>query len=116
MGQESYADFSIIQKYLDQKRYYDEAMKGQQSKVAALESTISALQDELSAKDEALKQLREQTDEYQARIKDKEKMVQDLNLAVHRLKKQVGETQPNNGAPGAEEQDAKRAKFGFLKK
>lgn len=116
MAQESYADFSIIQKYLDQKRYYDEAMKSHQSRVAALESTISALQEELSAKDEALKQLREQADEYQARIKDKEKVMQELNLNIHRLKKQVGEIQPGNGTPGADEQDAKRAKFGFLKK
>ena len=116
MEQESYADFSIIQKYLDQKRYYDEAIKSHQSKVAALESTISALKDELDTKNQALNQLREQAEEYQARIKDKEKTVQDLNLHIHRLKKQVEDTHPGNGNPGSEEQDAKRAKFSFLKK
>lgn len=116
MLQESYADFSIIQKYLDQKRYYDEAIKSHQSKVAALESTISALKDELYTKDHELKQLREQAEEHQARIKDKEKTVQDLNLHIHRLKKQVEETHPGNGTQGTEEQDARRAKFSFLKK
>lgn len=57
MAQESYADFSIIQKYLDQKRYYDEAMKNHEVRVAELEKTISGLKEELQAKDQALKQL-----------------------------------------------------------
>jgi len=113
MAQDSYADFSIIQKYLDQKRYYDEALKDHQSKVAKLESIISALKDELTSKDQAVKQLLEQAGGYETTIKEREKTVQDLTLTIHRLKKQVDGGQPVNGNQGGEEQ---KTKFGFLKK
>jgi chromosome segregation ATPase len=113
MAQESYADFSIIQKYLDQKRYYDEAMKSHESRVAELENIISGLKDELQAKDQALKQILEQAGVYEATIKEREKSMQELTLTVHRLKKQADGGQPGNGGQNGEEQ---KAKFGFLKK
>ncbi len=113
MAQESYADFSIIQKYLDQKRYYDEAMKEHHSKVAKLENSIRALKDELQAKDQALKQLVEQAGAYEATIKEREKSMQELTLAVHRLKKQVDGGQPGNGGLNGEEQ---KVRPGFFKK
>jgi chromosome segregation ATPase len=113
MPQESYADFSIIQKYLDQKRYYDEAMKEHQSKVAKLESSIGELKDELQAKDQALKQLLAQAEAYEATIKEREKSMQELTLTIHRLKKQVDGGMPGNGGQNGEEQ---KVKFGFMKK
>lgn len=113
MAQESYADFSIIQKYLDQKRYYDEAVKSHASKVAELENTISGLKNELKDKDQALKQLVEQANAYEATIKEREKSMQELTLTVHRLKKQMDGGQPGNGGQNGEEQ---KARAGFFKK
>lgn len=111
MAQESYADFSIIQKYLDQKRYYDEAMKSHHSRVAELENTISGLKEELQAKDQALKQLLDQAGMYEATIKEREKSMQELTLAVHRLKKQAEGGLPGNGGANGEEQKARSAFF-----
>jgi chromosome segregation ATPase len=113
MPQESYADFSIIQKYLDQKRYYDEAMKEHQAMVAKLESSISALRSELRDRDQAITQLREKAEAYEATIKEREKSMQELTLTVHRLKKQVEGGQPGNGGMNGEEQ---KARSGFFKK
>jgi chromosome segregation ATPase len=113
MAQESYADFSIIQKYLDQKHYYDEAMKEHHSKVTKLESSISELKNELQAKDQALKQLIEQAEVYEATLKEREKSMQELTLTVHRLKKQVDGGQPGNGGQNSEEQ---KVRSGFFKK
>jgi chromosome segregation ATPase len=113
MPQESYADFSIIQKYLDQKRYYDESVKEHQAMVAKLEGSISALKGELQAKDQALKQLLEQAEVYEATIKEREKSMQELTLTVHRLKKQIDGGLPGTGFQNGEEQ---KAKFGFIKK
>jgi chromosome segregation ATPase len=113
MAQESYADFSIIQKYLDQKRYYDEAMKSHQSRVAELENIISGLKEELQARDQALKQLLAKAETYEATIKEREKSMQELTLTIHRLKKQVDGGMPGNGGQNGEEQ---KVKFGFMKK
>jgi predicted nucleic acid-binding Zn-ribbon protein len=69
MPQESYADFSIIQKYLDQKKYHDEALKNHEDKLTELDTTITALRDELNAKDQAISQLQDQLAEAQSLIK-----------------------------------------------
>jgi chromosome segregation ATPase len=113
MAQESYADFSIIQKYLDQKRYYDEAIKEHQTTVAKLEGSISALQSELQAKDQALQQMLEQAEVYEATLKEREKSLQELTLTVHRLKKQAEGGQTGNSGQYSEEQ---KVRSGFFKK
>ena len=115
MPQESYADFSIIQKYLDQKKYHDEAIKTYEDKLADLDTTITGLRDELNAKDEAIIQLQNQLSEAQALIKEREKSVQEVNIQMHRLKQQMGPNQPQQGSPVIEEAGEKKAKFGFLK-
>ncbi len=111
MAQESYADFSIIQKYLDQKRYYDEAMKSHEARVAELEKTISGLKGELQAKDQALQQLLDQAGAYEATIKEREKSMQELTLTVHRLKKQAEGGLPGNGGANGDEQKVRSAFF-----
>ena len=115
MPQESYADFSIIQKYLDQKKYHDEAIKSYEDKLTDLDTTITGLRDELNAKDEAIIQLQHQLTEAQTLIKEREKSVQEVNLQMHRLKQQMEPSQPQQGSPVFEEAGAKKAKFGFLK-
>jgi predicted nucleic acid-binding Zn-ribbon protein len=115
MPQESYADFSIIQKYLDQKKYYDEAKKTYADKLAELDTTITALRDELNAKDQAISQLQFQLAEAQSLIKEREKSVQEVNIQMHRLKQQMEPSQAQQGSPVFEDAGAKKAKFGFLK-
>ena len=117
MSQESYADFSVIQKYLDQKRYHDEEIRGYQAKITDCEKTINALKKELDAKGQAISQLNAQLEEHKNQIKEKEKHMQELSIQTHRLKKQMEQTQRTQQKPqAAEESSARKAKFGFLKK
>ncbi len=116
MAQESYADFSIIQKYLDQKRYHDEEMKSYQAKATECEKTINTLKNELDAKEQVISQLNTQLNECNAQIKDKEKGMQELSIQAHRLRKKMEQTQGVQKTPYPEDAQSKKAKFGFLKK
>ncbi len=117
MAQESYADFSIIQKYLDQKRYHDEEVINYKTRIGELEETIRTLHNELDAKDQALQQLRIQTEERKAQLQEKEKLLQELSIQTHRLKKQL-EHSLSEKAPGEVENtnEMKKSTFGFMKK
>jgi len=116
MVQESYADFSIIQKYLDQKRYHDEEVRNYKAKTTELETTLNTLRNDLDAKDQAISQLNNQLEESKTQLKEKEKNLQELNIQIHRLKKQLEQLQLEQRSQIFEENSSKKAKFGFLKK
>lgn len=115
MSQESYADFSIIQKYLDQKKYHDEAIKDYDAKLKELDNTLTVLRNELNAKDQAIRQLQQQLADAHSLVKEREKSVQELNIQMHRLKQHVEPVQAQHGSAAFEDAGTKRAKFGFLK-
>ena len=72
MAQESYADFSIIQKYLDQKRYHDEEIRSYKAKITEHENTVNTLRNNLEAKEQVISQLNIQLNECKDQIKEKE--------------------------------------------
>ena len=116
MAQESYADFSIIQKYLDQKRHHDKEAIKYKDKIAELENTINTLMDESNAKDQAISQLNNQLEESRSQLKEKDKNLQELSIQIHRFKKQIEQAQLETREQVTEEHMNKKAKFGFLKK
>ncbi|MBN2029726.1 hypothetical protein JW824_05720 [bacterium] len=116
MAQESYADFSIIQKYLDQKRHHEEEVIKYKDKIAELGNTIDTLRDESNAKDQAISQLNHQLEESKSLLKEKDKNLQELSIQIHRFKKHIEQTQSETTEPITEEYMNKKAKFGFLKK
>ena len=116
MAQESYADFSIVKKYLDQKRYHDEALKKHQSKIAELESNLTTVQNELEAKDQAIFQLKGKLKETTSQLAEKEQGMQDLNTQLHRFKTQQDQSASERNEPYIEDVVSKKGKFGFLKK
>ena len=87
MAQESYADFSIIQKYLDQKRYHDEEIRSYKAKLTEHENVVNTLRNKLEAKEQVVSQLNTQLNECKAQIKDKERGMQELSIQAHRLRK-----------------------------
>lgn len=116
MTQESYADFSIIQKYIDQKKYHDEALKKYDTRISELEGTIASLKEEMNVKDDAINQLKTQLEEKEALIKEREKSMQELHLQIHRFKQQMEPGQQQQQGPQVfEDAGNKKAKFGFLK-
>jgi peptidoglycan hydrolase CwlO-like protein len=116
MSQESYADFSIVQKYLDQKRYHDEALKKHQSRITELESNLTTMQSELDAKDQAIIQLKGKLKETTSQLTEKEHGMQELNTQLHRFKTQQEHSAPEENEPFIEDAVSKKGKFGFLKK
>lgn len=116
MAQESYADFSIIQKYLDLKKYHDEEINIHKDKITELENTLSALRNESDDKDQALSQLNNQLEESKIQIQEKEKNLQELSMQIHRLKKQLEKLQLEQRSQAFDENEAKKNKFSFLKK
>lgn len=116
MTQESYADFSIIQKYIDQKKYHDEALKKYDTRISELEGTLTSLKEEMDVKDDAINQLKSQLEEKEALIKEREKTMQELHIQLHRLKQQIDPSQQQQQGPQVfEDAGNKKAKFGFLK-
>jgi len=116
MVQESYADFSIIQKYLDIKRYHDEEINTYKAKITELENTLNALRNESDARDQAIRQLNNQLEESKIQLEEKEKSLQEMNMQIHRLKKQLEQTRLEKSSQIFEENETKKTKFSFLKK
>ena len=116
MTQESYADFSIIQKYIDQKKYHDQALKKYDARISELEGTIASLKEEMNGKDDAINQLKNQLEEKEVLIKEREKSMQELHIQIHRFKQQMEPAQQQQqGSQVFEDAGNKKAKFGFLK-
>ena len=117
MTQESYADFSIIQKYIDQKKYHDEALKKYDARISELEGSLTSLKEEMDVKDDVINQLKTQLEEKEVLIKEREKSMQELHIQVHRLKQQIDPSpqQQRQGPQVFEDAGNKKAKFGFLK-
>lgn len=89
---ESYADFSIIQRYLDLREKYDREINGLTSsrteqqqafeqKTAALEQEIRRRNEHIKAQDQKLQQLAQQ-------VAEKDEQLKTLGLQLHRLKMQ----------------------------
>lgn len=118
MVQESYADFSIIQKYLDQKKHHEEEIKSFEEKITEFEKSIAILKEELNSRDQVITQLQNQLGEIQMTVKKREKSIQDLNIQIHRMKQQginYQEQQQQQGTSVFEDTASRKAKFGFLK-
>ena len=116
MAQESYADFSIVKKYLDQKRYHDEALKKHQSKITELESNLTTLKNELDAKDQAILQLKGKLKETTSELTEKEHGMQELNAQIHRFTAEQDQSASERTEPFIADVASKKGKFGFLKK
>ena len=112
MAQESYADFSIIQKYLDQKRYHDEELKTHQSKIVELEHSLATMKDELDAKDQAITQLKSKLAETTSQSSEKGDSTQGVNPHTS----QLNGRSPGMKEPFIEEAVSQKGKLDFLKK
>jgi len=116
MAQESYADFSIIQKYLDLKRYHDEEINIHKAKITELENTINVLRNESDAREQAIIQLNNQLKENKIQLEEKERSLQKMNRQIQRLNKQLEQTRIEKSSQIFEEDEIKKSKFSFLKK
>lgn len=117
MAQESYADFSIIQKYIDQKKIFDQEIAEKNDQINEVKSQIQKYQLELQKKNQLIAQLREKLDDFLTQVQEREKKIQALEQHTKRLGQQISQLQasPSNPAVPSGE-DSKRSIFSFGKK
>jgi chromosome segregation ATPase len=118
MAQESYADFSIIQKYIDQKKIFDQEIAEKNDQINEVKSQVQKLQLELQKKNQLIAQLREKLDDFLTQVQEKDKKIQSLEQHNKRLSQQISQLQasPASNPAAANAEDTKRGIFGFGKK
>ncbi|MBW2146476.1 MAG: hypothetical protein JRG73_00390 [Deltaproteobacteria bacterium] len=117
MAQESYADFSIIQKYIDQKKIFDQEIADYKEQINELKSQLLRYQAEIQKKNQLINQLRDKLDGLLVQIQEKDKKINMLEQQVKQLNQQISQfqsTETNIRAPSGE--DSKRGVFSFGKK
>ncbi len=117
MSQESYADFSIIQKYVDQKKIFDQEIADYKEQINEVKLQIQRYQAEIQKKNQLINQLRDKLDGVLVQIQEKDKKIHALEHHIRQLNQQMSQfqsTEPDATAPSSEE--SKRGVFSFGKK
>jgi len=93
MAKESYADFSIIKKYIDQKNIFDQEVAEKNEQLNELKSQIQKYQVEIQKKNQILNQLRGKLDGSLVQAQEKDKKLQSLEQYIKRLNQQISQFQ-----------------------
>lgn len=111
MAQESYADFSIIKKYIDQKKIFDQELASYKEQIAELKGQVERLKAELNKKNQMVAQLREKLNDDLSQLAEKDKKINMLEQHVKRLSQQLSQKQ---AAPRQPQSQNDPRKGGFL--
>lgn len=117
MAQESYADFSIIQKYIDQKTMFDRELAEYKEQLNEMKIQIQRYHAEIQKKNQLINQLRDKLDEVLVNSQEKDKKIHSLEAQNKQLNLQLSQsqsTEPDLKIPSHEE--SKRGVFSFGKK
>lgn len=92
MTKESYADFSIVQRYIDQQKIFDEELNQYKKEIETLEQKIKDLKEACVRRDKVILQLKayktkagefeEKLRMMQQKLNDKETIIRQLNARV----------------------------------
>lgn len=95
MVQESYADFSLVQKYIDQKKMFDEELSEYKQRIAGLEARVKELEWAVTRRDKVIIQLKAYKDKVveleekmqsaHQKLSDKEAVIRQLNARLRSL-------------------------------
>ena len=95
MPTESYADFSIVQRYIDQKKIFDEELSGYKLRIEKLEAKVKELEEACSRRDRVILQLKtykvkaaeleEKARQANQKLTDKDAIIRQLNARVRAL-------------------------------
>jgi archaellum component FlaC len=114
MAQESYADFSIIKKYMDLKTRYDVDIQSYKERLATLEEQCrqqqQSSQQELTARNEQLQAMQQKIQELGDKLKEKDEQLKNLGLQAHKMKTELEEAR-NRIMP----EEEKKGKFSIFK-
>ena len=117
MAQESYADFSIIQKYIDQKKIFDQELAEKNEQINELKSQMQKYHADIQKKNQIINQLRDKLDGSLGQAQERDKKIQSLEQHIKRLSQQPSQSHSGQSNPGASPgEDTKRGIFSFGKK
>jgi septal ring factor EnvC (AmiA/AmiB activator) len=95
MTKESYADFSIVQRYIDQKKIFDVELDQYKQQIETLEQKVRELQEACARRDKVILQLKaykakvsELEEKFRMahqKVNDKEAIIRQLNARVRAL-------------------------------
>ena len=99
MVKESYADFSIIQKYIDQKKMFDEELQEYKDRISRLEEEVERLKAECTKREKIIAQLapfKEKAEEMESKLKrmyqrlvEKDNTIRQLTAKIKSLSKLI---------------------------
>ena len=92
MTKESYADFSIVQRYIDQQKIFDEELSQYKKEIETIEQKMKELKEACVRRDKVILQLKayktkasefeEKLRMMQQKLNDKEVIIRQLNARV----------------------------------
>ena len=92
MTKESYADFSIVQRYIDQQKIFDEELSQYKKEIEKIEQKVKELKEACARRDKVILQLKayktkasefeEKLRMMQQKLNDKEVIIRQLNARV----------------------------------
>lgn len=89
MAQESYADYSIIHKYLEQKKLHEEEMQRYKDTNVELNQQLADAQSELNKLKEELDELQTQNEETKLKLRERDNEVRRLTSTISTLNQKI---------------------------
>jgi len=102
MVQESYADFSIVQKYIDQKKMFDEELIEYKQRISTLEARVKELEWAVTRRDKVIIQLKsykEKVVELEEKMQAAHQKLSDKEAVIRQLNARLRSLAPNSSLP-----------------
>jgi septal ring factor EnvC (AmiA/AmiB activator) len=114
MSQESYADFSIVKRYMELKNKYNIEVEHFKNRTGDIQGKyqkkIESLENELTHKNNQGQMLETQIQELNEKIKEKDELLKNLGLQLHKVRTEQEQNHNQSGMEGE-----KKSKFGIFK-
>ena len=89
MAQESYADYSIIHKYMEQQKLHDEETQRLNDRLAEVEERQTSTTAALEKAQAELRSAREATEKLNASLAERDNEIRRLNSTINNLNKKI---------------------------
>jgi uncharacterized coiled-coil DUF342 family protein len=89
MVQESYADYSIIHKYMEQQKLHEEELQRFQDEIKQRDAGLAAAKSELEELRGQCDQMRTENEEFRQQLAERDNEVRRLSTTVDSLNKKI---------------------------
>ena len=89
MAQESYADYSIIHKYMEQQKLHEEETQRLNDRLTEVEENQASTTAALEKAQAELRSAREETEKLNASLSERDNEIRRLNSTINNLNKKI---------------------------